>query len=392
MSEHPSSSVVIARALFDGRCHQPQPNMAIYVAQGRIKEVRPAQDTDKPAVIADIICPGFVDMQINGANDVQFNDTPTADGVAAIMAGARQGGTTHILPTFITAPDTSYQLAIQAVTQARAAGTPGILGVHLEGPFLSPQRPGIHPPHCIRPLEPQDLETLCAANCGVRLVTLAPECAPAGAIQALSQSGALVFAGHSAATQADIETASQDGLRGATHLFNAMSQLTVREPGVVGAVLGSDQLFAGVIADGIHVHPTNLKLAAQVLGDRFCLVTDAMLTLAGTRQSFDLFGVTIHRQENRLSDATGCLAGAHLAMDEAVSNMVRLCGTPLAEALYMASVNPIRALGLGADMGCIQPGYCASMTLLDDSLQAVGTIVDGQIFETSKAGRHRWAS
>jgi N-acetylglucosamine-6-phosphate deacetylase len=356
--------------------------MAVCVDDGLIAEVRPVQSSDRPALTADIICPGFVDMQINGANDVQFNDTPTVDGIAAIAEGARQGGTTHILPTFITAPGTSYLLAIQAVADARTARTPGILGVHLEGPFLSPKRPGIHPPDCVREIDDADIENLETANCGIRLITLAPECAPKGAIQRLCESGAIVFAGHSAASHDDITHATSEGLRGATHLFNAMSQITVREPGVVGAVLGSQALFAGIIADGVHVHPTNLQIAQKSLGKRFCLVTDTMLTLAGETTEFDVYGSKIYRDGNRLSDETGRLAGAHLAMDEAVRNMVLWCDVSLAEALYMTSVNPIHALGLEAQMGRIDRGYSASMSLLNSDIQAVGTIVDGRLFHS----------
>ena len=380
MSDQGTSYLVLARTLYDGRRTAPRQDMAICVAGGTITEVRPARDDDQPAVTADIICPGFVDMQINGANDVQFNDTPTADGVAAIAKGARQAGTTHILPTFITAPGTDYLSAIKAVAEARKADTPGILGVHLEGPFLSPERPGIHPADCVRKLDDADVANLQAANCGIRLITLAPECAPDGAIQSLSSSGAIVFAGHSAATYDDIANATQNGLRGATHLFNAMSQLTGREPGVVGAVLGSQDLFAGVIADGVHVHLSNLQLAQKSLGNRLCLVTDAMLTLAGETTEFEIYGTEIHRDGNRLSDATGRLAGAHLAMDEAVRNIVQWCDVSLAEALYMASVNPIHALGLETQMGHIEPGYSASMTLLNSDIHAVDTIVDGRIF------------
>lgn len=375
------SSLVVARNLFDGRNTEPRENMAICVDDGLISAVGPLQPDDRPTLIADIICPGFVDMQINGANDVQFNDTPTAAGIGAIAEGARQGGTTHILPTFITAPGTSYLSAIQAVADARQSAVPGILGIHLEVPFLSPTRPGIHPADCVRNIDAADIDNLEAAKCGLRLITLAPECAPNGVIQRLCESGAIVFAGHSAANHGDMERATGEGLRGATHLFNAMSQITVREPGVVGAVLGSPSLFAGIIADGVHVHPINLKAAQKSLGKRFCLVTDAMQTLAGRTTEFVLYESKIYRNGNRLSDASGRLAGAHLAMDEAVRNMVLWCEVELAEALYMASVNPIHALGLERKMGRIVPGSSASLTLLNSDIQAIGTMVDGRLFQ-----------
>ena len=358
--------------------------MVVLIKNGIITDVRPAQRSDQPVKTVDIMTPGFVDMRINGANDVQFNDTPTAGGISAIAQGARQGGTTHILPTFITADGTRYMSAIQAVADARAAGIIGILGVHLEGPFLSRDRPGIHPVGCVRAIDETDMVNLETAHCGIRLITLAPECAPKGAIQRLTDSGAIVFAGHSAANYVDMVIAAIEGLRGATHLFNAMSQTTVREPGVVGAVLASQDLYAGLIADGVHVHPVNLQIARQALGNRFCLVTDAMLTLAGKTTKFEVHGAQISRDGNQLSNTEGRLAGAHLAMDEAVRNMMKLCNVPLAEALYMASVNPIHALGLERKMGRIEPGYCASLTLLNNDIHATGVIVDGHIFETLK--------
>lgn len=376
---------VLARDLFDGSNLEPHKDTLVCVEDGFITEVRPVNPKDQPILTVDVMCPGFVDMQINGANDVQFNDTPTVEGIAAIAQGARQGGTTHILPTFITAPDASYITAIQAVIDARASGVSGILGVHLEGPFLSPERPGIHPANCVRPINETDLVNLMSADCGIRLITLAPECAPKDAIKRLVESGAIVLAGHSVATCIDIVESAKDGLRGATHLFNAMSQMTVREPGIVGAVLGSNHLYAGVIADGIHVHPTNLNIAQKALGNRFCLVTDAMLTLAGETTEFEVYNAKIHRDGNRLSNTEGRLAGAHLAMDEAVRNMIRFCGVSQAQALYMASVNPIHALGLERSMGRLASEFNASMTFLNHDLQAVGTIVDGRIYYDRKS-------
>lgn len=384
MFDQCTSYAISAKRLFDGSTIEPHKDMVVLIVNGIITDVRPAESGDQPVMAVDIVSPGFVDMQINGANDVQFNDTPTVDGISAIAEGARQGGTTHILPTFITADDTHYMSAIQAVADARESGVIGILGVHLEGPFLSPERPGIHPIGCVRTIDETDMVNLETARCGIRLITLAPECARKGTIQRLTDGGSIVFAGHSAANYADMVNAASEGLRGATHLFNAMSQTTVREPSVVGAVLGSQDLYAGLIADGIHVHPINLQIARKALGNRFCLVTDAMLTLAGKSTEFEMHVNQISLDGNQLSNTEGRLAGAHLAMDEAVRNMMKLCNVPLAEALYMASVNPIHALGLERKMGRIEPGYCASLTLLNNDIHATGVIVDGHIFETLK--------
>ena len=377
----PARDITIgARRLFDGVARSPLEDVAVRIEGGRIRSIAPL--TGNPSQIAfraDIVCPGFVDLQINGANDVQFNDTPSAEGIVAIVEGARQGGTAHILPTFITDADSRYRAAVAAVREARALGVPGVLGIHLEGPFLSPDRPGIHPPDCIRPMEEDDIAFLCAADCGALLLTLAPERAPEGAIRRLAEAGVTVFGGHTAADFDEITRACNEGLRGATHLFNAMSQLGSRSPGVVGAVLQSEDLFAGIIADGIHVHFANLALAHRLLADRLCLVTDAMLTLAGTTTAFRIGEKLIHRDGKQLSDANGTLAGAHLALDEAVRNATVHAGFPLADALYAASVNPLRALGLESGLGHVAPGRDASLTMLNDKLSAVGVYADGRL-------------
>ncbi|MDM7255387.1 MAG: N-acetylglucosamine-6-phosphate deacetylase [Paracoccus sp. (in: a-proteobacteria)] len=365
--------LIRAGQVFDGRSDAPLRDHVIEMSGGRVTALRPAQPGD-PAAMADIAAPGFIDMQINGAADVQFNFDPTPEALARIAAGARQGGTAHLLPTFITAPGRDYLRALTAARQAMAQGVPGVLGVHLAGPFRSPRRPGIHDPAAIRPLDETDLSALTEAFPGVLLLTLAPEEQPAGAIARLSEAGVVVFAGHSEAHCDQVA-----GLRGATHLWNAMSQLTGRAPGLVGAVLDGD-LYAGIIADGHHVAWENIRLAARVMPERLCLVTDAMLTLAGTIREFSLHGVTIRLAEGRLTDPEGTLAGAHLAMDRAVANMVALGRVGLAAALRMASGNVARALGV-ADLGWIGAGARASVTLLGQDLAARGVVVDGQLFE-----------
>lgn len=368
---------IFARRLYDGIGDTALPDRLIEVADGRIAAITPATRAPGDAIRADIVAPGFIDLQINGANDVQFNATPTPDALARIAAGARAGGTAHILPTFITAPGRAYETAMQAARDAIAAAVPGILGLHLEGPFLSPERPGIHPRSAIRTMEARDLELLCAPFPGPLLVTLAPECQAPGRIADLARAGVTVFAGHSAATGADIAAAAAEGLAGVTHLFNAMSQMSGREPGVVGAALASDRLFAGIIADGHHVARDNIRIAARAMPDRLCLVTDAMQTLAGTRDAFDLHGVPVRLSGGWLSGPDGTLAGAHLAMDEAVRYMVDQGIATRAAALRMAATVPARALGLGDDLGVIRTGARASLTLLDDGLHAAGVVVDG---------------
>ena len=360
-----------ARLVFPGGNRPPLDDHVIEIAAGRVAALRPA-GPDDPAPLAEIAAPGFIDLQINGAADVLFNDDPSVAALDRIAAGARQGGTAHLLPTFITAPGQDYRRAMAAVRAAIAADRPGILGLHLEGPFLSPRRPGIHDPAAIRPLAAADVEALTAPFPGPLLLTLAPEEQAPDDLARLDRAGVILFAGHSEARADCIGPA-----RGATHLWNAMPPAAGREPGIVGAVLDRG-LYAGIIADGHHVDWANIRIAARLLPDRLCLVTDAMPTLAGRRDSFELHGRTIRLAGGRLTDAGGTLAGAQVAMDQAVAGMVRHGGLGLGQALHMASGNPAAALRQ-ADLGHLDPGARASVTLLGADLSACGVIVDGAL-------------
>ena len=287
------------------------------------------------------------------------------------------------MPTFTTAPDQCFMQALDAVRSALEANLPGVLGVHIEGPFLSPEKPGIHPSNCIRPITDKDIAALLRPMPGVKLITLAPERQMPGALKALSDAGWIVFAGHSNATAQEMQQAQSQGLSGATHLFNAMSQITVREPGVAGFIMTNTDMFAGIIADGRHVHPLNARMAYDLMGpDRLLLVSDAMQTLAGKSKEFHMAGNRITLQNGKLVDANGTLAGAHLAIDQAVQYVVNILGVPVSDAIKMASSAPAAALGLQAELGKIMPGYRASFTLLDQELSAQGVMVDGVFFET----------
>lgn len=383
MSDHGRPiSAIAARTLYDGVHDDPLSDQLVTIEDRTISGIRPlpkAPERIEDTMVVDVLAPGFIDMQINGAADTQFNEEPTADALARIAAGARQGGTAHILPTFITAPNARYLHAIEAANTALQATVPGVLGIHLEGPFLSPERPGIHPTAFIRPLTRDDVEAIRRAK-GTVLVTLAPEAQDIGLIRDLTAAGVLVFAGHSNATAADMRLAIEAGLTGVTHLFNAQSQVSAREPGVVGSALMRADLFAGIIADGLHVAPQNLAMAARLMGDRLCLVTDAMKTLGGTLTRFGLYGTPVTLKDGRLTGPDGTLAGAHLAMDQAVRNAVTMMGCSPAQALRMVSTNPARALGLDTQLGRIHPGYRASLSILSPDFDAVGTVVDGRLF------------
>jgi N-acetylglucosamine-6-phosphate deacetylase len=308
------------------------------------------------------LAPGFIDIQVNGGGDVLFNDAPTAGTARAIAAAHRKSGTTALLPTLITDAPEKMKAALTAMDEITRE--PGILGVHLEGPFLSPAKPGVHAPRYIRKATPDDESQLLTRRPGVTVITLAPEEAPPGLIARLTKAGVRVCLGHSNATYAQTKAALAEGLSGFTHLFNAMRPLESREPGPIAAALESPNAFFGMIVDGIHVAPAMLKLALRGLAQPM-LVTDAMPPVGGARSTFRLYDEDIAVRDNRLTRADGTLAGAHLTMAQAVRNCVDLLDVPLTDALRFASSNPARFLGLDKKLGRLAPGYRADLVAFD---------------------------
>ncbi len=369
-----------AERLFDGEgLTGPR---RVEIADGRIAAVLDAgrsMEADETVVLpaGSVLAPGFIDCQVNGGGDALLNDDPSAATVQRIAAAHRRFGTTGLLPTLITDRPDKLDALARAAPEAKAI--PGVLGFHLEGPHLNPRRKGIHPPDCIRLMTEADIGRLEGFGAlGRSLVTLAPELAPPGAIRRLVRAGLRIAAGHSEAAGAEMTAAADAGLTGVTHLFNAMSQLTPREPGIVGATLADERLCAGIIADGLHVAPQSLQAAFRAMGrGRIMLVTDAMSTAGGSQTSFLLQGRQITLVDGRLTDEAGTLAGAHLTMDEAVRNAIRLMGASLADALAMASTTPARFLGLSAERGAIAPGLRADLVALDAALQVADVWVGG---------------
>ncbi|WP_102782688.1 N-acetylglucosamine-6-phosphate deacetylase [Thalassospira sp. GB04J01] len=325
-----------------------------------------------------MLAPGLIDVQVNGGGGVLLNDQPTVDGVRAIMQAHRKYGTTAMLPTLITDHRGKMEIAIAAVTDAIYAGVPGIVGIHLEGPYLNPERKGVHSADIIRPMEDDAIELLTRLPNGRILVTMAPEKAAKGTIKALADKGVLVCAGHTAGNYAHIQSAIDEGLRGFTHLFNAMSPMTHREPGVAGAAMADDTTWCGLIADGYHVHPAVLKVAihAKATG-KIMLVTDAMPTVGADDKRFILGGEEIIAADGRCALADGTLAGSDLDMISAVKNCVEMVGLDLGEALRMASLYPAEFLKLDDKMGRIAPGYQADMILFDDAFNVSRSWING---------------
>ena len=375
---------LLADRIFDGRLWHP--DAAVLIRNGRIAgltrwaEVPP--DIPRTRVQpGTFLTPGFIDLQVNGGGGVLLNDQPTADGMRAIARAHRRFGTTACLPTLISDTREKIQNAIEAARSI--AGKDGVLGLHLEGPFISPQRPGVHRADRIAKPGSGDLKELCKlANAGRSLVTLAPECVPPGFVRTLASRGLRISIGHSEATAPVVMQSIAEGVTGVTHLFNAMPPLSARAPGIIGAALAEHQLRVGLIVDGIHVDPVSIRAAFAAKGaDGIVLVTDAMPTVGTSLDHFELMGQTIKLVDGRLITENGKLAGAHLDMASAVRNAVRLAQVPLEDALRAASLTPARFLGLDDERGSLIPGARADLVALTKDLNVVATWLDGRTDE-----------
>jgi N-acetylglucosamine-6-phosphate deacetylase len=356
---------------------------AVLIESGRIADILPADDprlheTPSRDLKGLLLLPGFIDTQVNGGGGVLFNDDPTPETIRRIGAAHRRFGTTGFLPTLISDDLEVIERAIGAVSTAIHEKVPGLLGIHLEGPFLSPDRKGVHNPEKFRTLDARAVALLTSLHGAKTLVTLAPEMTTPETIARLAAAGVIVAAGHTNATYDVMRAALKSGVTGFTHLFNAMSPLTGREPGVVGAALSDPDSYCGIIADGRHVHPETLKLALRAKRhDRFMLVTDALANTGTDMQSFKLQGATITIRDGVCVDETGTLAGSAMDMSRAVRNARDLLGLSLPEAVAMASSVPAAFLGLGQDVGEIARGRRANLVLADEGLSVREIWVDG---------------
>ena len=325
------------------------------------------------------LVPGFIDVQVNGGGGVLFNDAPTVETIATIGRAHRAFGTTGFLPTLISDDLSVMREAVQAVDAAIAAGVPGVLGIHIEGPYLNSSRKGIHDSSKIRELDDEGLATLTGLRNGRTLVTLAPERTTAEMIRRLVRAGLIVSAGHTNGRYEEIQAALDAGLTGFTHLFNAMSPLRNREPGAVGAALEDEASWCGLIVDGRHVHPAAMRLALRCKGARrLMLVTDAMPSVGMTEKNFVLQGQTIRVENGVCVNADGTLAGSDLDMASAVRNAVAMLGVTPEVALEMASRQPVAFLRLEDSLGRIAPGLRASLVALDERLRVTRTWIDGR--------------
>jgi N-acetylglucosamine-6-phosphate deacetylase len=371
--------------IFDGEdWHERK---AVLIADGAVENIVAADAVPTGAETIDLpggfLAPGFVDLQVNGGGGVMLNDDPSVETIHRICAAHAPFGTTSLLPTLITDTPEITAAAIEAGKSAAAENIPGFLGLHLEGPHLSVARKGAHDPQLIRPMEKTDLDRLVNArkSLPVLMTTVAPETVTPQQIAALAGAGIVVSLGHSDAGFATARAAVEAGARQVTHLFNAMSQLQHREPGMVGVALDSAEISAGLIADGFHVdrHAIAIALRAKRGPGSIFLVTDAMATIGTDMTEFTLNGRTIRREGGRLTLEDGTLAGADLDMISAVRFMHREIGLPLEEALRMASLYPAEAVGQEHHLGRLGEGRPASFVHLSDALEVRSVWIEGKL-------------
>ncbi|UPA23358.1 N-acetylglucosamine-6-phosphate deacetylase [Shinella oryzae] len=376
-------TAITGARIFDGDLWHE--HSALLIADGRIAAIASYRDVPAEARIVPMdglsLVPGFVDLQVNGGGGVLLNERPDVEGIRTICAAHARFGTTALLPTLITDSVAVTTAAIDAGLAARAAAVPGFLGLHLEGPHLSIARKGAHDPAFIRPMEQEDLARTIAARTGLDalLMTLAPENATNEQIAALHAAGVTVSLGHSDCGYATAAAAVAAGAHMTTHLFNAMSQLGNREPGMVGAALDLGHINAGLIADGYHVHPVSIgtALRAKRGPGRIFLVTDAMSPLGTDMTSFFLNGREIFREGGRLTLADGTLAGADIDMASCIRFMHKAVGVDLEEALRMASLYPAEAIGMTGRKGRLTHGHDADFAVIDDGVNVVSTWIGG---------------
>lgn len=354
--------------LFDGSAFHAACRVVFDTGHIAAVEHDAAPDADIVLPAGSTLAPGYVDLQVNGGGGVLLNDSIDLDTMRHIAGAHASVGTTSVLATLISGTRGMIREALSVAAEARIE-IPGLLGLHIEGPYLSPARAGIHPHANLVPMTDEDEAMLSAHKAGHLLLTLAPEIVGLARIAGLRDAGVTVFAGHTDAACEQATAAFDGGVSGVTHLYNAMSQLGSRAPGVVGAALAHERVRAGLICDGLHVHPAAMRAAWRAMGaDRLFLVSDCMPTAASDATNWVWQGETIHLIDGRLARADGTLAGAHLTMAETVRNAIRLCGIPPVEALRMATSTPARAIA-AEHVGRIAVGCRADLIALDPDLR-----------------------
>lgn len=357
---------------------------ALIVNDGLIEAVVPQQDL--PAKIEQVdlagknLTAGFIDLQLNGAGGVMFNLDTTVETLHTMQQTNMRYGCTSYLPTFITAPDEGMKSAVAVMREylQDSNNANQALGLHLEGPYLSLEKKGVHRPQYIRQISPEMAEFLCANGDVITKLTIAAENEAGNYVKQFTDSGILVSLGHSNATYEVAKQRIADGIGFATHLYNAMSPISSgRDMGVVGAVLDSD-IYTGIIVDGLHVTWSNIRFAKQIKGEKLVVVTDATAAAGSDIEWFDFVGTKVIVKDGKCYDEqTGSLGGSAITMIESVQNLVEQVGIELPEALRMCSLYPAKAIGVDRTLGSIEAGKVANLTVFDHNFKVSATAVNG---------------
>ncbi|END2487861.1 TPA: N-acetylglucosamine-6-phosphate deacetylase [Vibrio vulnificus] len=355
---------------------------ALIIENDLIQSIVPAADLPSGIEVKDLaganVSPGFIDLQLNGCGGVMLNDEITAETMQIMHKANLKSGCTSFLPTLITSSDEDMRAAISAAREYHAQYQNQSLGLHLEGPYLNVMKKGIHSVNYIRPSDTSMVDFICENADVVAKVTLAPELNDPEHIEKLRNAGIVVSIGHTNATYAEARKGFEAGITFATHLFNAMTPMVGREPGVVGAIYDTPDVYAGIIADGFHVDYANIRIAHKIKGEKLVLVTDATAPAGANMDYFIFVGKKVYYRDGKCVDENGTLGGSALTMIEAVQNTVEHVGIALDEALRMATLYPAKAIGVDAQLGRIKKGYIANLTVFDRDFNVKATVVNGQ--------------
>ncbi|EIT7028586.1 N-acetylglucosamine-6-phosphate deacetylase [Vibrio vulnificus] len=355
---------------------------ALIIENDLITSIVPAADLPSGIEVKDLaganVSPGFIDLQLNGCGGVMLNDEITAETMQIMHEANLKSGCTSFLPTLITSSDADMRAAITAAREYHAKYKNQSLGLHLEGPYLNVMKKGIHSVDYIRPSDTGMVDFICENADVVAKVTLAPELNDPEHIEKLRNAGIVVSIGHTNATYAEARKGFEAGITFATHLFNAMTPMVGREPGVVGAIYDTPDVYAGIIADGFHVDYANIRIAHKIKGEKLVLVTDATAPAGANMDYFIFVGKKVYYRDGKCVDENGTLGGSALTMIEAVENTVEHVGIALDEALRMATLYPAKAIGVDGYLGRIKKGYIANLTIFDRDFNVKATVVNGQ--------------
>lgn len=375
-------NAISAKRIFDGtRYYQ---NAALVWEGSTIKGIVPLSelptDIEHQHFEDSLIAPGFIDLQVNGGGDIMFNNDISPNGVDIICQAHRKHGTAYLLPTLISSTPEDITKALTAIETAICNNISGVLGIHLEGPWLNNDKKGVHNSDLFYSPTPEQLSKFPWLTKGKTLVTAAVENLSIASLQWLKEKGVIISCGHSNAKAEQLPNEKTQLIEGFTHLYNAMSAFEGREPGTVGTALMTDHAWCSIITDGIHVHPESFLLANRIKPQgKLLIVTDAMATLGSVTNQFVLDGETIRVVDNKLVNSKGNLAGAHIGMDESVANVIKW-GVEEQEALKMASTYPAQALNCD-DLGLLKSGYRAAATILNSKYRSQAVLVDGNLFD-----------